>query len=103
MTKTKQSVSADIKEERKINMNIILKNQECTGDYRFNGTVYMTSGFQNIFGAASLFIVLEALRLINDRIRTTGADYLQVLFCDDIKFWVIDDVTHVTFLLPEEY
>ena len=32
-----------------------------------------------------------------------GADYFQVLTYNGIKYWVIDDVSVVTFLMPEDY
>jgi len=30
-------------------------------------------------------------------------DYLQVFYIDGQKLWLIDDVTHVTALLPSDY
>jgi hypothetical protein len=84
-------------------MKVILKDQECVGDYQFNSQIYMTRGFQSQFGELAMVVVLETMSLIKERASTVGADYLQVAFCNDTKFWIIDDVDHITFLLPSEY
>lgn len=84
-------------------MKVILKDQECTGNYKFEATAYMTRGFQSEFGESSVLVVAKTLALIKERALSIGADYLQVAFCNGTKFWIIDDVTHITFLLPSEY
>ena len=84
-------------------MDLILKKQEVKGNYQFNGQIFMTKGFQVQFGEKATSIVFEAMELIRKRITKEGADYLQVFMCDNVRFWVIDDITHISFLLPEEY
>ena len=83
--------------------NVILKPQECTGNYLFDGQMYMTAGFQSEFGEDAPIVIMETMHLIYKRRDTVGADYLQTAEYNGIKFWVIDDVTHITFLLPSDY
>ena len=84
-------------------MKILLKEQEVQGEYLFTGQVYMTKGFQESFGEDALFVVLHTMALIKERVDLGIADYLQVAFADEVIFWVIDDVDHITFLMPQDY
>jgi hypothetical protein len=83
---------------------IVLHSQECCGSFKFNGRLYMTAGFQAAFAdMAAVIAVTTVMRIIQERVRSYGADYLQAASFQGLTFWIIDDVTHVTFLLPEEY
>lgn len=79
--------------------------QECGGSSTFSSQPYMTRGFLNAFQSDAATIAVHSLELI----RSThldgpaGADYLQVLEYESVRFWIIDDITHITCLLPEEY
>lgn len=87
-------------------MNTIkLMPQECTGNYKFNGSFVMTHGFNVEFGKLSSSIAINALRKIwKERVNTPeGADYLQVCYYENVKFYVIDDIQLVTVLLPSDY
>lgn len=82
--------------------------QEQTGEYQFSGQIVMTANFNNTFDGHIFTVVLEAMELIHDRIGSEGADWFQVAkyVKDDgssIKFWITDDVSHVTFLLPSDW
>lgn len=87
---------------------LVLRNQECNGDYDFtNPKVYMTRGFQHLFGTRTYSIIPSALQEIITTYRDT-ADYLQVFdyyFANGTKqkFYCIHDKSHITFLLPSEY
>ena len=84
---------------------INLHPQECGGDSTFTSSIYMTRGFRNAFVEAWTFLVLDSIDLIQTKHvkGPEGADYLQVLDYEGKEFWCIDDVTHVTFLMPEDY
>ena len=77
--------------------------QEANGKYQFDGQTVMTRDFQNTFDEDYLFIVIETMKLIRKRVNAGIADYFQVVECNGTRFWVIDDVDHITFLLPENY
>ncbi|HWQ88882.1 MAG TPA: hypothetical protein VN374_02790 [Desulfitobacteriaceae bacterium] len=79
--------------------------QEYGGTYQFSSPLYMTQGFLAVFEGSALLIALAALhRIQQERVRSPDrADYLQVLECKGTRFWVIDDMDHITFLLPEDY
>lgn len=87
---------------------LIIQKQEEDGNYKFAGVKpYMTCGFKNVFGDDAELIASVAL----DLILTTcpdNADYLQSFVYTypdnrEVKFWCINDVDHITFLLPSEY
>lgn len=86
-------------------LTLELLPQECGGDYKFSSAVYMTRGFINALQDDAGNIVVHSLRLIHSQCvgDPDGADYIQVFKCGDIRFWCIDDISHITFLLPEEY
>lgn len=87
---------------------VILKEQECTGNYDFSMTEhYMTAGFLDTFGAEAVTIASTAISLL---IKTypDNADYFQTfkyVYSDDEEtgFWIIHDLERFTVLLPEEY
>lgn len=89
-------------------VKITLKEQEQTGTYKFNGQIYYTKGIEAEFGDMTFKMIAETLQLIKRLVDTDTADYFQVAIADiedgrKIKVWVIDDITHITFLLPSEY
>ncbi|MDJ0305106.1 hypothetical protein [Dehalobacter sp.] len=79
--------------------------QECKGSYRFNSPLYVTRGFQEHFKEDTFLLAMTAIQWVGEeRVRSkNGADYLQVFEANGERFWLIDDVDHVTALLPEEY
>lgn len=96
----------NIKWEGAIQMKITLKEQECIGNSSFSGQIFYTRAFGEIFKEKTTAVILTSMGLILNRVRSIGADYLQVLIAETgdskIKFWVIsDEVT--TFLLPSDY
>lgn len=88
-------------------MKITLKEQEFIGNSTFSGQIVYTKTFGEIFQEKTTEVILASMSLIFRRVSKNIADYLQVLTAetntDTIKFWVIDDGSCVTFLLPEDY
>ena len=88
-------------------MKIILQPQEVCGNCRFSGAIVFTKAFGEAFQDKTTEVILASMSLIFDLVSKNIADYLQVLTVeantDKIKFWVIDDGSCVTFLLPEDY
>ena len=89
-------------------MNIKLLPQECNGTYKFNGQIVYTRGIESEFGDLVFKLVADTMQLLKPLINENKADYLQVVIAElengrKIKVWVIDDVSHITFLLPSEY
>ncbi|MBQ2931882.1 MAG: hypothetical protein IJE62_03425 [Clostridia bacterium] len=89
-------------------MKISLQKQEQTGTYKFNGQIYYTRGIEAEFGDMTFKLIAETLQLIKRLVDTNTADYFQVAIADmengkKIKVYIIDDITHITFLLPSEY
>ena len=89
-------------------MEVTLKEQEQQGNYKFNGQVYFTRGIEETFDIWTFKLVADTFGLIRPLIDNNIADYFQVVEVEMengeiIKVWVIDDVTHVTVLLPSEY
>ncbi len=85
--------------------SIYLRPQECGGEYTFSSKIYVTKGFKSAFGEEFNQLVTISLEMIQKRCVESpeGADYLQVFTFEERRYWCIDDVTHITFLLPEEY
>ena len=87
---------------------LIIKKQEEEGNYKFAGVKsYMTCGFKTVFGDDAELIASVALNLIVTTY-PDNADYLQSFVYTypdnrEVKFWCINDVDHITFLLPSEY
>lgn len=88
-------------------MKITIKEQECIGNSKFSGQIVYTKAFEETFQNKTADVILVSMSLIFERVRKNIADYLQVLTAktntDTIKFWVIDDGSCVTFLLPQDY
>ncbi len=89
-------------------MNIKLLPQECEGTYKFNGQIVYTRGIESEFGDLVFKLVADTMQLLKPLINENKADYLQVVIAElndgrKIKVWIIDDVSHITFLLPSEY
>ncbi|MGD0784341.1 MAG: hypothetical protein ABR969_00805 [Sedimentisphaerales bacterium] len=80
---------------------IKLLQQEKEGKYAFDGQFVVTGNAIDKFGheviAAACIILLKKVK------EKGGLDYLQVFEIDGEKLWFIDDVLHVTCLLPEDY
>ena len=75
--------------------------QEKKGKYLFNGSFVSTRTALDKLGSeviAAAYIIL--LKKVKEK---GGLDYLQVFEIDGQRLWFIDDVTHVTALLPEDY
>ena len=89
-------------------MKISLQKQEQTGMYKFGGQIYYTKGIETEFEDMTFKLIAETLQLIKRLVDTNTADYFQVAIADmengkKIKVYIIDDITHITFLLPSEY
>ena len=80
---------------------IKLLPQEKEGDYQFSGQFVSTRAALDKFGEA--VIVAAHIMLLKEVKRKGGLDYLQVLEVDGERLWFIDDVSHVTCLLPSDY
>ena len=89
---------------------VYINEQEESGNYIFAGTgigQYMTCGFRQAFDKEAEAVAFTALALIMEKY-PDNADYLQTFeyrYEDEksIRFWCINDVDHITFLLPDEY
>ena len=89
-------------------VKITLKEQECTGTYKFNGQIVYTRGIEAEFGDLVFKIIADTYKLIYPLVKENKADYFQVAVAEfengrKIKYYIIDDIDHVTFLLPCEY
>jgi len=80
---------------------IKLLPQEKEGSYKFSGKFVSTRDAIDKFGEA--VIIACYTTLLKEVKRKAGLDYLQVFEIDSEKLWFIDDITHVTCLLPEDY
>jgi hypothetical protein len=80
---------------------IKLLPQEKEGSYQFNGNFVATRAAIEKFGEA--VIIATHIMLMKEVRSKGGLDYLQVFEIDDEKLWFIDDITHVTALLPSDY
>ncbi len=80
---------------------IKLLPQEQEGKYTFDGQFVATANaidkFSHAVIIAAHITLLKAVKLKD------GLDYLQVFDIDGQRLWFIDDVSHVTALLPEDY
>lgn len=94
-------------QERGLQMEITLKGQECEGNYKFNGQIMYTKALGETFQDKTTEVIIASMSLIFNLVSKNIADYLQALTvetgADNIRFWVIDDGSCVTFLLPEDY
>ena len=80
---------------------IKLLQQEKEGTYCFDSQFVSTPAAINKFGDA--VIIAAHIMLLKEVKRKNGLDYLQVFEVDGEKLWFIDDVSHVTCLLPSDY
>lgn len=80
---------------------IKLLPQEQEGTYRFNKNLVATRNAVEKFGNEVIFAAY--IILLKNVKEKGGLDYLQVFEIDGEKLWFIDDVDHVTALLPEDY
>lgn len=87
---------------------ITLNKQEESGTYKWDGIpTYMTCGFREKFGDEADEILIASIALILKKY-PNNANYFQTfryLYPDsrEIRFWVINDIDHITALLPSEY
>jgi hypothetical protein len=80
---------------------IKLLPQEKEGTYLFNSQFVATSAAVDKFGNA---IIVAAHIMLQKAVKQRGGlDYLQVFDIDGERLWFIDDVSHVTCLLPSDY
>lgn len=89
-------------------VKITLKEQEHTGTYRFSGQIYYTKGIEAEFGDMTFKLIADTFSLLKPLLDANIADYFQVAIGNmgngkKIKVYIIDDITHITFLLPSEY
>ena len=83
---------------------IQLMPQEAIGNSKFCGQLVVTCGFQESFGEVAPVVAIKTLlKIVAERVRGEGADYIQVAIFQGTKFWIIDDEEVITFLLPSEY
>ncbi len=83
------------------NRTIRLLPQEKEGNYQFNGRFVATRNAVSKFGGP--VIIAAHLMLLKQVEQKGGLDYLQVFDIDGERLWFIDDVSHVTALLPSDY
>ena len=80
---------------------IKLLQQEKEGTYHFDSQFVATPAAINKFGNA---VIIAAHIMLRKEVKLrNGLDYLQVFEIDGEKLWFIDDVSHVTCLLPSDY
>jgi len=83
------------------NRTIKLLPQEKAGNYQFNGRFVATTNAVSKFGQA---VIIAAHLMLQKQVQLRGGlDYLQVFEIDGEKLWFIDDISHVTALLPSDY
>ncbi len=88
-------------EETYGNKIIKLLPQEKEGKYQFSGRFLATRCAIEKFGDS---IIIACHVILQKRVQQKGGlDYLQVFEVDGQRLWFIDDVTHVTCLLPSDY
>ena len=80
---------------------IKLLPQETEGTYKFDGRFVATPAAIEKFGDA--VIVAAHIMLLKAVKQEGGLDYLQVFEVDGERLWFIDDISHVTCLLPSDY
>ena len=88
-------------------VKVTLKEQECNGTYKFDGQILYTRGMEAVFEESVIEVIFKTMTLIRQLVKQNVADYFQVAYAEKkkkkIKFYVIDDIDHITFLLPSEY
>ncbi|MCR3922830.1 MAG: hypothetical protein NUK65_10005 [Firmicutes bacterium] len=85
--------------------DVQLLPQEESTKATFTGQLVMARGFIEKFSPNESQVAIQALvKIIGQRVESEeGADYFQAAVFNGEKFWVIDDGSMVTYLLPEEY
>lgn len=84
-------------------MEITLKPQEESTNSKFKGQLVATRNFVKTFGHQAYLLAIRAVIKIQTERVPNGADYLQICEYNGRTFWIIDDVDHVTVLMPEDY
>lgn len=88
-------------------MQVKIQPQEYDGNYKFNSQIVYTRGMEATFGEDIFLLVFQSMAEIKSLVEQGIADYFQVFTVEYknslIKFYCIDDCSHITFLLPEEY
>jgi hypothetical protein len=80
---------------------IRLLPQEKEGKYTFDGQFVATRNAIDKFGHE---VIIAAHIILLKKVKEKGGlDYLQAFEIDGERLWFIDDVSHVTCLLPEDY
>ena len=91
-----------------LNGKVVINPQEQEGNYCWTDIPsYKTQGFSHRFGEDAPLIAFTAVALILENY-PNNADYFQTFYYEfpdgeKVKFWIINDVTHYTALLPSEY
>ncbi len=82
-----------------------MRSQSQGDDYEFCSKLVFTRGFLAEFGVEAIPLAMQALYMIHSRLvnSAVGADSFQRFLYQDSSFLIIDDIDHVTFLLPNEY
>ena len=81
--------------------SIRLLPQEHDGNCTFNGQFVATPAAIEEFGQAT---IIAAHLILRQQVEHRGGlDYLQVFEINGQRLWFIDDVNHVTCLLPSDY
>jgi hypothetical protein len=88
--------------EKTFNKKMIkLLPQEKEGSYKFSGRFVATRCAIEKFGEG---VIVGAHFILQKQVKHKGGlDYLQAFEIDGQRLWFIDDVTHVTCLLPDDY
>ena len=88
-------------------MKVTLRKQECDGSYKFNSQIVYTKGMESIFGEDVFLLIYYAMNELQKLVKQNIADYFQVFEIEyngrTIRVWCIDDIDHITFLLPQEW
>jgi len=80
---------------------ITLLPQEKEGSYQFSGKFVAT---RNAIEKFSEPVIFASYTILQGEVQQKGGlDYLQVFEVDGQRLWFIDDVSHVTCLLSEDY
>ena len=84
-----------------VTKTIKLLPQEQEGSYQFSRRFVATRNAIEKFGEPVIF---AAYTVLQENVKQKGGlDYLQVFEIDGERLWFIDDVSHVTALLPSDY
>ena len=89
------------------NMQVTLYKQEREDNYKFDTQIVYTKGMESQFGENIFMLIYKTMNQIQELVNKGIADYFQVATVEYMgsttKFYIIDDIDHITFLLPEEY